>query len=156
SGKAHGFLDTRGAFTTLDDPLGARGTFALGINEPGQVVGYYLDANGVQHGFLFSGGAYTTIDDPQGVRGTVAQGISDNGQIAGYYLDSSGVQHGFLAENLPPASGPAAFDNDWMIAGIGPTSEHGLSDLIWQNQHSHLVEVQFLNGNGTIGGGAIA
>jgi uncharacterized membrane protein len=155
SGVAHGFLDNKGTFTTLDDPLGVRGTFALGINEPGQAVGYYLDSAGLRHGFLFNRGTYTTIDDPLGTGGTVVQGISDNGQIAGYYLDSSGIQHGFLAENLPPAGGPAAFDNDWTIAGIGPTSGHGLSDLIWQNQHSHLVEVQFLNGNGTIGGGAI-
>jgi uncharacterized membrane protein len=38
-------------FTTLDDPLGvfngsgANGTAASGINNAGQIVGYYYDAN---------------------------------------------------------------------------------------------------------------
>jgi len=32
--------------------LGAGGTFAEGINNLGQVVGYYIDINGTNHGFL--------------------------------------------------------------------------------------------------------
>jgi hypothetical protein len=29
-------------YTTLDDPLATGGTFAQGINNSGQIVGYYL------------------------------------------------------------------------------------------------------------------
>ena len=40
-------------FTTLDDPLGTKGTTAQGINDAGQVVGDYANQNGtVHHGFL--------------------------------------------------------------------------------------------------------
>ena len=37
-------------FTTLDVP-GASFTYAFGINDAGQIVGYYID-NGARHGFL--------------------------------------------------------------------------------------------------------
>jgi hypothetical protein len=47
----HGFVDTNGSFTKLDDPLAdSGGTFALGINDHNEVVGYYrlLHARGRQ------------------------------------------------------------------------------------------------------------
>ena len=34
-------------YTTLDDPLGTNGTIARGINDAGQIVGYYLDSSNV-------------------------------------------------------------------------------------------------------------
>ena len=41
---ANGFLYSGGTYTTLDDPLGTEGTFAQGINDVGQIVGYYMTA----------------------------------------------------------------------------------------------------------------
>jgi hypothetical protein len=41
----HGYLYSNGTYVTLDDPLGAHGTVPTGINERGQIVGYYLDAS---------------------------------------------------------------------------------------------------------------
>jgi probable HAF family extracellular repeat protein len=38
-------------FQTIDFP-GSTGTRAIGINNAGQIVGDYVDANGVRHGFL--------------------------------------------------------------------------------------------------------
>jgi len=85
---------------TLNDPLGANETDALGINDKGQIVGTYVDSNGVEHGFLYSNGIYTTLNDPlAGSKGTVAFGINDKGQIVGYYFDSNGVEHSFLYSN---------------------------------------------------------
>ena len=71
---SHGFLYSGGVYTTIDDPVGAtaplaNGTEAFGINNAGQIVGFYHDASGVSHGFLYSGGVYTTIDYP-GAKGT--------------------------------------------------------------------------------------
>jgi probable HAF family extracellular repeat protein len=79
-------------FIALDDPLGGtqssgQGTRAQGINDQGQIVGFYVDSSGATHGFLYSGGAYTTLDDPLGTGGTFAQGINDQGQIVGSYID---------------------------------------------------------------------
>jgi uncharacterized membrane protein len=53
----HGFLLSHGQYTTLDDPMAATsgnglGTTAIGINDSGEIVGYYLDAGVVTHGFL--------------------------------------------------------------------------------------------------------
>jgi len=104
----HGFLDSGGTFTTIDDPLSnclpancAVGsspfnTVAQGINNSGQIVGYYSDGS-IYHGFLYSSGAFTNIDYPSAASpGTFAEGINDAGQIVGYYFDGFGDYHGFL------------------------------------------------------------
>jgi len=107
NGGYHGFLYSDGKYTTLDDPLApinnphtTGGTLALGINDKGQIVGYYKDSSGTSHGFLYSGGTYTTFDDPLGGLcfnlGTFPNGINNNGQIVGYY-GVYGANHGFLA-----------------------------------------------------------
>jgi VCBS repeat-containing protein/probable HAF family extracellular repeat protein len=46
----HGFVYSNGAFATVDDPLATTGTQLVGINNLGQVIGNYQDANG-WHGF---------------------------------------------------------------------------------------------------------
>jgi len=81
-------------YTTLDDPS-AIGTFAEGINDTSQIVGYY----GSNYGFFYSAGSYTTINDPlaaQAYGGIQAYGINATGQIVGTYDDSSSRSHGFL------------------------------------------------------------
>jgi uncharacterized membrane protein len=45
---SHGFLLTGGTYTSIDDPL-ATNTFAVGINDAGQVAGNYIDASGTSH-----------------------------------------------------------------------------------------------------------
>jgi len=85
-----------GNYTLLNDPFGVNGTFARGVNNTGQCVGYYVDSNHTAHGFLYRGGTYITIDDPSGTNGTFAYGINDLGQIVGTYIDSSNKPHGFL------------------------------------------------------------
>src|SRR6266849_2362906 len=83
-------------FTTLDDPL-AISEAVFGINDAGQVVGVYDDANRHGHGFLYSGGTFTTLDDPLGTGGTSARGINDAGQIVGeYFVAGSAHAHSFL------------------------------------------------------------
>jgi probable HAF family extracellular repeat protein len=94
SGGEHGFLDTGGSFTTIDFP-GAESTFAVGINDSGQIVGHYYDGR-FFHSFLYSAGSFTTIDIP-GPFSTDAWGINHSGQIVGGYQDSHGRRHGFLA-----------------------------------------------------------
>jgi probable HAF family extracellular repeat protein len=89
-------------FSTLDDPLASGGnTFASGINDTDQIVGWYFDKDVRSHGYIFdaNSGAYTTLDDPFGAGGTFAGGINDRGLVVGSYLDAdnfSGHYHGFL------------------------------------------------------------
>ena len=97
----HAFLLDDGEFTTID-PSGASGelTFAIGINDHGQIVGYYVDACGTLHGFLRDRkGVFTTIDHPDAPLATAALDINDRGQIVGTYADAEETTHGFLHHN---------------------------------------------------------
>jgi hypothetical protein len=98
-GYKHGFLDSHGVFTTIDDPnAGAAGyTLASGINDWGQIVGTYCDSAGACHGFLDTYGHFTTIDAPGAFGGTFINGVNDEDQLLGIYSDASGNSHAFLA-----------------------------------------------------------
>jgi uncharacterized membrane protein len=127
--QGYGFIYNRqdGTYTTLDDPLAVHGgvvpgTSAQGINDVGQVVGFYTGffsdvgtpPSGT-FGFLYSGGTYTALNVP-GATQTYAYGINNAGQIAGYYTTGSGtgsVSHGFIYDGSTyttlddPLAGPA-------------------------------------------------
>jgi len=97
---ASALADVQYVFTPVNDPNGVS-TTPRGINNTGEIVGYFFDANGM-HGFLDSGGTFTTVDDPSAVAryagsiGTEVTGINDNGQMVGYFDDGKGGVHGFL------------------------------------------------------------
>ena len=61
-------------------------TLRHGINNRGQVVGGYLDAEGRPHGFLWDKGRFTTIDVP-GAVATQATDINDRGEMVGFFGD---------------------------------------------------------------------
>ena len=99
-----GFLLSGNTFTELNFP-GSQGTVASGINDLGQVVGYYagLGPGPSNRGFLYQNGGFTPFDVP-GSNGTVPFGINNSGAITGYYFDNNGVAHGFLATPTPAPS----------------------------------------------------
>ena len=82
-------------FTTIDFP-GALATAAFGINDPGHIVGAYVDTAGMEHGFLLAHRRFCTIDVPGAVL-TSAFGINSPGHIVGLYTDATGMTHGFKA-----------------------------------------------------------
>ena len=59
----HGFAMRRGKYITLDFP-GARDTFALGINDTGQIVGSYTVNGTTYHGFVTSPISAADFDRP--------------------------------------------------------------------------------------------
>ena len=77
----HGFLRVGETFIPIDVP-GARATHVSGINNSGQMVGGWTDANGVRHGFLLSG-TFSTIDFPGNPELTDLAKINDRGEIIG-------------------------------------------------------------------------
>ena len=90
-----------GQLTTFQFP-GGSDTQAFGINPQHQIVGSYLDGNGVQHGFVLSNPLGPTshwqkIDDPNGVGSTVVNGINGAGDLVGFYTDAAGNTDGMLA-----------------------------------------------------------
>jgi uncharacterized membrane protein len=110
--QADNFSLTPDSFTRIDVP-GASATFALGINNAGQIVGTYTDDTG-RHGFAASGNDFTTID------GIVAYGINNLGQIVGSNLGTDGLFHGFLDDG----SDVASID----VPGASFTQAYGIND----------------------------
>ena len=78
------------------------GTYAQGINDPGQVVGYFYDSTGT-HGFSKTGSSFTTLNYPGAPLPTFAEGINNKGDVVGWYTGSvagynnpNPGNHGFL------------------------------------------------------------
>ena len=92
-----GYLGKSSKYTTGLKLKGIKntGVAGRGVDNAGDVVGWYYDTNGVQNGFLIMGGKASTID-VKGANLTVLEGINNKGQISGQYQDTSGVTHGFV------------------------------------------------------------
>ena len=103
--QQHAFLWTSGHMIDLGSPYGPfNESLALGINNAGQVVGWYSSGN--EHAFLYSGGQMfdldSLLDTPTGTFFLAAYGINDSGQIAARGADN----HIYLVTPVPePASG---------------------------------------------------
>jgi uncharacterized membrane protein len=85
----HGFMWKNGAFTNIQVP-GARSTTPNKINNNGDIVGTFLDANFDQHGFSFDKGVYRTIDHPGG-SSTQLFGLNDFDNVLGAYSTTKNV-----------------------------------------------------------------
>ena len=92
-----GFLKDGGSYTAINYPGAKGGSYAFGINNSGQIAGFYYDSSYIAHGFLKDGDTYISIDYP-GATDTGAYGINNLGQIVGTYYDSSDMAHGFLKD----------------------------------------------------------
>jgi probable HAF family extracellular repeat protein len=128
---------------SLLDPNGVVGenfSFALSINNSGDIAGGYFDSSNVAHGFLFAGGHVTNIDFP-GATGTFAFGVNDRHEVIGVYADTTTVQHAFLLRN-------GVFTNIDLPGGAGNTPTTPFSI----NNSSEIVG-QFVNVAGTTGHG---
>ena len=75
--------------------LGGTQSFAYGINNSGQVVGYSDTSSGNQHAFLYSGGVMQDLGTLGGTS-SGANGINNSGQVVGGSFPSSGHGHAFL------------------------------------------------------------
>lgn len=127
-GSGTSVLYSGGIYTPINDPLGVN-TYAVHINDSGQIVGSYRDSVGTLHGFIYSGGTYTTIDNPLGLTRTETFGINNSGQIVGYFM--SGIagqpsQQGFVYSggafttlNDPRGSSPESAQSAWDINDNG-------------------------------------
>jgi probable HAF family extracellular repeat protein len=118
----------QGTYTQIDVP-GAIQTALQGVDNAGDIVGYYEDASATFHGFLLSGGTYTTIDYP-GAVSTDPTGVNDAGQVVGVGYDDVGYPYGGFLYDVQTAgfttitypgkttyTWPVAINNAGTIAG---------------------------------------
>jgi hypothetical protein len=69
----------------------------VGINDAGNILGFYVDLSGVSHGFVRRrNGTFATFSFP-GVTFVIPLSINSRGAITGYYQASVfTTSHGFL------------------------------------------------------------
>src|ERR1700746_2483798 len=85
--------------TTFDYPGTVNVTSPQKITEKGDIVGEFIDPNGVGRGLvLFSNGSFSApIVDPNDTVGfTEGRGINNPGTVCGDYATSDGNTHGFF------------------------------------------------------------
>jgi PEP-CTERM motif len=132
---------------SINAPTGATSNVvnAQGVNNNGQIVGFYLGNDGNVHGFIANtsaavGGTLTgtAITDPMipvvpgepGATFVFSQvlGINDHGLAVGYYGDSTLSQHGYFYD---PATGTYTFLDDpseGFFNGVEVTQITGISN----------------------------
>src|SRR5438552_10870087 len=84
---------------TFDYPGAGNLTLPRKINERGNVVGVFVDSNGVTRAFVrFSDGSFSApIVDPNDTVGfTEGRGINNSGTVCGDYASPDGNNHGFF------------------------------------------------------------
>lgn len=97
--KLSGFFRNRSGKCKILDFPDADLTEALGLNDAGQVVGDYRDADGRFHGFVWQKGSFVTFDVPfAGAEGTALNQLNNVGQSIGIYWDADGT-HAFLNDS---------------------------------------------------------
>jgi probable HAF family extracellular repeat protein len=80
-------------YTPFQDPdEGTIGTAIHQVNNNGDIVGTYFDANNATHGVLYHAGTYNSFDDPNGVGTTRGDGLNNSLVFVGRY--GSGVYGG--------------------------------------------------------------
>ena len=83
----HAFLYSGGSLTDLGS-FGQQNSYATGINDKGQIVGYVISVvrgtTTYQHGFLYSNGTSQILGSLPGGSYSTALGINNSGQIVGY------------------------------------------------------------------------
>lgn len=90
---------TSPTFTDINALLPANmNSQATGVNNSGEVVGFYVNAAGNFVAFTDIGGTITSFEFP-GSLSTQALGLNNLGDIVGDYLDAGGLMHGFV-DNL--------------------------------------------------------
>ena len=119
---SHSFLYTGGMYVPVSDPLGINTTAALGLNDAGQIVGYYVgpgqqpgQSGGDIRGFVDSDGTYTTLDYPGASQ--PLRLINNKDQIVGNAQMQGGRNVGFIYSHgvFSTIADPLATAGTWAL-----------------------------------------
>jgi uncharacterized membrane protein len=102
--NTRGFDFKNGQYTTITIPKQYE-TNAVGINDGGTIVGWYLGSlPDPYRGFVLVNGKFTSFTYP-GAPKTYFYGINSLGEIVGTYVDSQGMAHGIVTSPITTAKG---------------------------------------------------
>ncbi len=115
------------AFTAITLPSAddAVMTTATGINDAGEISGFFENASGVTDGFLDNSGTFSIFGVP-GSNSTMFLGINNDGDAVGTYQDSNGFNNG-LVYNIGTGTFQTVNDPNAVLAN-GGTVINGLND----------------------------
>jgi hypothetical protein len=87
-----------GATFTAENFPGSQQTQVIAINDWGNTVGFYANANGANFGFLDENGAMTSVSDPMTTSNPPVNqllGFNNQGTAVGFYNDAKGNSHAY-------------------------------------------------------------
>jgi hypothetical protein len=165
TGGEHGFVLENGVFTSYDYPGKDGLTDGMGINNNGDLTGFYNF--GPNHGYLDIGGSFSSYDYP-GSTDTFPHALNDSNEFVGYYRINSNNPEGFLYSNGTFTHIEYPNDETTQAAGINNTGVvTGYSTIldppytigwIWQNgtfttlSTNEMIEPNGINNTGQIVG----
>src|SRR5262249_6205574 len=126
NGGVHGFIDTGGIFTTVDEPSATGFTRILGINDLGQIVGTYVDASGT-HGFV---GTLVPPPPPGTLADMILRRGDGNYQI--YDIGNNAILGSFPLGQVGP---------DWAFVTLGGFNDGDTSDMLLRNFNTGAFQV---------------
>jgi hypothetical protein len=124
TGVNHGYTlnQSTGKFAPVQPP-GATNVTASGINDRGDIVGYYTSGSETI-GFLKKNGKFSTFTYPNSSV-TMPSGVNIDDDIVGGYTGASSSMHGFLATNVLVKANFKTIDDP---KGKGTTFINGIND----------------------------
>jgi len=143
----HGFVYSGGIFTTVDDPLTAAipgfGTYATGINDSGQITGYYTDSGRVNHGFVASQNTARKDFNGDGNSDLVWRDSTNSGVLPEWAMSGSTISSlgnvTYLGQTVAP-------DSSWSLAGSCDFNGDGKADMLWRQPSTGAVVTWQMNG----------
>ena len=134
----------RAGYVALDVTCASCGTvnfsLASGVNNGGNIVGYFANGDGRYYGFYYQNGAYSEITISVN---TFPEAINNNGVIAGYYNDGT-YDHGFELTSAGTLS-TISLGTNTRILGINDSGQYtalvdGVSEY-WDGTAFHTLTV---------------
>jgi probable HAF family extracellular repeat protein len=107
--------------TTVTFGFPGESVWPSAINDAGQIVGYYDDANS-STAFLYQNGAFTTLAYP-GALATQPTGINSAGDIVGGWVDSAKIARAFLLKDGIYANVNYPFAAQTFLYGINDSDD---------------------------------
>jgi len=120
--STRGFLRDDGIFQDFYAHPG-NDTYVLGINNKGDLVGRFVNSQGVYHGFATINGVTSFINFPVG-QSTIPYGIAADGTIVGdFFLAKNSITCGFMR-------GPAGQYKAFLLPGTVSTIPYAINNAV--------------------------